>query len=216
MKIALVGATGMVGGVMLKVMAECKLPITDLTLVASFKSIGKSISWQGEEYILQSLDQAIGLKPDIAIFSAGAECSLEWAPKFAAIGTTVIDNSSAWRMKPGHKLIVPEINASELTAEDKIIANPNCSTIQMVMALAPLHKLYGLERIVISTYQSVTGTGVIAKKQLESEIEGTQSEMAYPYPIYQNCLPHCDDFLFTGYTREEMKLVHETRKILGD
>ena len=165
MKIALVGATGMVGGVMLKVMAECKLPITDLTLVASYKSVGKSISWQGKDYVLQSLDQAMGSKPDIAIFSAGAECSLEWAPKFAAVGTTVIDNSSAWRMKPGHKLIVPEINATELTAEDKIIANPNCSTIQMVMALAPLHKLYGLERIVISTYQSVTGTGVIAKKQ---------------------------------------------------
>ena len=216
MKIALVGATGMVGGVMLKVMAERRLPLKDLILVASHRSVGKRISWQGEEYVVQSLDQAIELKPNIALFSAGSECSLNWAPKFADVGTTVIDNSSAWRMKPGHKLIVPEINASELSADDKIIANPNCSTIQMVMALAPLHKLYGLKRLVISTYQSVTGSGVKAQKQLENEACGTQSQMAYPYPIYQNCLPHCDDFLFTGYTREEMKLVHETRKILGD
>ena len=216
MKIALVGATGMVGGVMLKVMAERRLPLKDLILVASHRSVGKRISWQGEEYVVQSLDQAIELKPNIALFSAGAECSLNWAPKFADVGTTVIDNSSAWRMKPGHKLIVPEINASELCADDKIIANPNCSTIQMVMALAPLHKLYGLKRLVISTYQSVTGSGVKAQKQLENEACGTKSIMAYPYQIYQNCLPHCDDFLFTGYTREEMKLVHETRKILGD
>ena len=149
MKIALVGATGMVGGVMLKVIAERKFPLTDLILVASHKSVGKSVSWQGQEYVVQSLDQAIALKPDIALFSAGGACSLDWAPKFAAVGTTVIDNSSAWRMKQGHKLIVPEINASELNADDKIIANPNCSTIQMVMALAPLHKLYGLERLVI-------------------------------------------------------------------
>ena len=216
MRIALVGATGMVGGVMLKVMAERKFPLKDLILVASERSLGKSLFWQGKKYIVKSLDQAIALKPDLALFSAGNECSLEWAPKFAAIGTTVIDNSSAWRMKSGHKLIVPEINASELNADDKIIANPNCSTIQMVMVLAPLHKLYGIERLVISTYQSVTGTGVKAMKQLENEAEGTQTEMVYPYPIYKNCIPHCDDFLFTGYTREEMKLVHETRKILGD
>ena len=216
MKIALIGATGMVGGVMLKVMAERKFPLTDLILVASHKSVGKSISWQGKEYVVQSLDQAIALKPDIALFSAGGVCSLDWAPKFAAVGTTVIDNSSAWRMKPGYKLIVPEINASELNADDKIIANPNCSTIQMVMALAPLHKLYGLERLVISTYQSVTGTGVKAKKQLENEAEGTQSEMAYPYPIHKNAIPHCDVFLENDYTKEEMKLTHETKKILND
>ena len=166
MKIALVGATGMVGGVMLKVMAERKFPITDLILVASQKSVGKRISWQGKKYVVQSLDQAIALKPDIALFSAGSQCSLDWAPKFAAVGTTVIDNSSAWRMKSDHKLIVPEINSSELNAEDKIIANPNCSTIQMVMALAPLHKLYGIERLVISTYQSVTGTGTVSYTHL--------------------------------------------------
>ena len=216
MKIALVGATGMVGGIMLKVLAERKLPIADLILVASDASVGKKISWQGKEHKLTSLDAAFLLKPDLALFSAGSECSKVWAPKFADIGTTVIDNSSAWRMKPNHKLIVPEINAGVLGKEDKIIANPNCSTIQMVMALAPLHKLYGIERLVISTYQSVTGTGVKATQQLKNEALGVQAEMAYPYPIYQNCLPHCDDFLLTGYTREEMKLVHETRKILGD
>lgn len=216
MKIALVGATGMVGGIMLKVLAERKLPIADLILVASDASVGKKISWQGKEHTLTSLDTALLLKPDLALFSAGAECSKVWAPKFADIGTIVIDNSSAWRMKPNHKLIVPEINAGVLGKEDKIIANPNCSTIQMVMALAPLHKLYGIERLVISTYQSVTGTGVKATQQLKNEALGVQAEMAYPYPIYQNCMPHCDDFLLTGYTREEMKLVHETRKILGD
>lgn len=216
MKIALVGATGMVGGIMLKVLAERKLPIADLILVASDESVGKKISWQGKEHTLTSLDAALLLKPDLALFSAGAECSSVWAPKFADIGSIVIDNSSAWRMKPNHKLIVPEINASVLGKEDKIIANPNCSTIQMVMALAPLHKLYGIERLVISTYQSVTGTGVKATQQLKNEALGIQAEMAYPYPIYQNCMPHCDDFLLTGYTREEMKLVHETRKILGD
>ena len=216
MKIALIGATGIVGVTMLKVLAERKFIITKLILVGTQRSIGKSITWQGKEYFVKTINEAIELKPDIAFFSAGSKCSLAWAPKFAAVGAIVIDNSSAWRMKSAHKLIVPEINGSELNIDDKIIANPNCSTIQMVMALAPLHKLYGIKRLVISTYQSVTGTGVKAKQQLENEAEGLQSEMAYPYPIYQNCLPHCDEFLFTGYTREEMKLVHETRKILGD
>ena len=216
MRVALVGATGMVGNVMLKVLAERQFPITELIPVASERSVGKIISWEGKEYTVHSLEQAVAEKPDLALFSAGGSTSLEWAPKFAAVGTTVVDNSSAWRMKPEHKLIVPEINAGELTAEDKIIANPNCSTIQMVLALAPLHNLYGLERLVISTYQSITGTGVKAMQQLENEEEGVQGDMAYPYPIYRNCLPHCDDFVETGYTKEEMKLVNETRKILGD
>jgi aspartate-semialdehyde dehydrogenase len=216
MKVAIVGATGMVGGIMLKVLAERKFPVTDLIPVASEKSVGKEISWQGQSYKVQSLDQALALKPDLALFSAGGACSLEWAPKFAAVGTTVIDNSSAWRMKVGYKLIVPEINADQLTASDKIIANPNCSTIQMVLALNPLHQLYGLERIIVSTYQSITGTGVKAMQQLENEEAELSGDMAYPYPIYRNCLPHCDDFTSTGYTKEEMKLVHETRKIIGD
>ncbi|MCS5663170.1 MAG: aspartate-semialdehyde dehydrogenase [Flavobacteriales bacterium] len=216
MRVAVVGATGMVGNVMLKVLAERQFPITELIPVASERSVGKTISWQGKDFTVHSLEQAVAEKPDLALFSAGGSTSLEWAPKFAAVGTTVVDNSSAWRMKPEYKLIVPEINAGELTAEDKIIANPNCSTIQMVLALAPLHELYGLERLVISTYQSITGTGVKAMQQLENEEEGVQDEMAYPYPIYRNCLPHCDDFVETGYTKEEMKLVNETRKILGD
>ena len=216
MRVAVVGATGMVGNIMLKVLAERQFPVTELIPVASERSVGKIISWQGKDFTVQSLEQAVAEKPDLALFSAGGSTSLEWAPKFAAVGTTVVDNSSAWRMKPEYKLIVPEINAGELTAEDKIIANPNCSTIQMVLALAPLHELYGLERLVISTYQSITGTGVKAMKQLENEEEGVQDEMAYPYPIYRNCLPHCDDFVETGYTKEEMKLVNETRKILGD
>jgi aspartate-semialdehyde dehydrogenase len=216
MKVAVIGATGMVGNIMLKVLAERQFPITELIPVASEKSVGKELSWQRQIYRVQSLEEAILQKPDLALFSAGGNCSLEWAPQFAEIGTTVIDNSSAWRMKSNHKLIVPEINADELTAEDKIIANPNCSTIQMVMALAPLHKLYGLERIIVSTYQSITGTGVQAMQQLENEEAGDKGEMAYPYPIHRNCLPHCDDFTSTGYTKEEMKLVHETRKIIGD
>ena len=216
MKVAVVGATGMVGTIMLKVLAERKFPVTELIPVASENSVGKEIAWQGQSYTVQSLEDALSQKPDLALFSAGGECSLEWAPKFAAAGTTVIDNSSAWRMKADIKLVVPEINADQLTATDKIIANPNCSTIQMVLALNPLHKLYGLERIIVSTYQSITGTGVKAMKQLENEEAGIQGAMAYPYPIYRNCLPHCDDFTSTGYTKEEMKLVHETRKIIGD
>jgi len=216
MKVAVVGATGMVGTIMLKVLAERKFPVTELIPVASENSVGKEIAWQGQSYTVQSLEDALSQKPDLALFSAGGECSLEWAPKFAAAGTTVIDNSSAWRMKADIKLVVPEINADQLTATDKIIANPNCSTIQMVLALNPLHKLYGLERIIVSTYQSITGTGVKAMNQLENEEAGIQGAMAYPYPIYRNCLPHCDDFTSTGYTKEEMKLVHETRKIIGD
>ena len=216
MKVAVVGATGMVGTVMLKVLAERKFPVTELILVASKTSVGKTISWQDKDYRVHSLEEALLKKPDLALFSAGSACSLAWAPKFAAVGTSVVDNSSAWRMKVGHKLIVPEINANELTAADKIIANPNCSTIQMVLALNPLHKRYGLERIIVSTYQSITGTGVKAMQQLQNEEQGLQGAMAYPYPIYRNCLPHCDDFTSTGYTKEEMKLVHETRKIIGD
>lgn len=216
MKVAVVGATGMVGTVMLKVLAERKFPVTELIPVASKTSVGKTISWQDKDYRVHSLEEALLKKPDLALFSAGSACSLAWAPKFAAVGTSVVDNSSAWRMKVGHKLIVPEINANELTAADKIIANPNCSTIQMVLALNPLHKRYGLERIIVSTYQSITGTGVKAMQQLQNEEQGLQGAMAYPYPIYRNCLPHCDEFTSTGYTKEEMKLVHETRKIIGD
>ena len=216
MKVAVVGATGMVGTVMLKVLAERKFPVTELIPVASKTSVGKTISWQDNDYRVHSLQEALLKKPDLALFSAGSACSLAWAPKFAAVGTSVVDNSSAWRMKVGHKLIVPEINANELTAADKIIANPNCSTIQMVLALNHLHKRYGLERIIVSTYQSITGTGVKAMQQLQNEEQGLQGAMAYPYPIYRNCLPHCDDFTSTGYTKEEMKLVHETRKIIGD
>ena len=216
MKVAVVGATGMVGTVMLKVLAERKFPVTELILVASKTSVGKTISWQDKDYRVHSLEEALLKKPDLALFSAGSACSLAWAPKFAAVGTSVVDNSSAWRMKVGHKLIVPEINANELTAADKIIANPNCSTIQMVLALNPLHKRYGLERIIVSTYQSITGTGVKAMQQLQNEEQGLHGAMAYAYPIYRNCLPHCDDFTSTGYTKEEMKLVHETRKIIGD
>jgi aspartate-semialdehyde dehydrogenase len=216
MKVAVVGATGMVGTIMLKVLAERQFPVTELIPVASKNSVGKVIAWLGQSYRVNSLEEALNKKPDLALFSAGGSCSLEWAPKFAAVGTTVIDNSSAWRMKAGHKLIVPEINADQLTASDKIIANPNCSTIQMVLALNPLHQLFGLERVIVSTYQSITGTGVKAMQQLENEEVGTSGEMAYPYPIYRNCLPHCDDFTSTGYTKEEMKLVHETRKIIGD
>lgn len=218
MKIAVVGATGMVGEVMLQVLSERNF-IADgdeLILVASERSVGKEISFNGKTYAVVSLATAVAMQPDIALFSAGGETSLEWAPKFAAAGTTVIDNSSAWRMDPTKKLIVPEINASELTKEDKIIANPNCSTIQMVLALAPLHKKYNLKRIIVSTYQSITGTGVKAVQQLENEYAGIDGEMAYKYPIHRNAIPQCDSFEENGYTKEEMKLVRETKKILSD
>jgi aspartate-semialdehyde dehydrogenase len=216
MKVAVVGATGMVGEVMLQVLAERNFPLTELIPVASEKSVGKKISYKGNEYSVVSLETAVSMQPDIALFSAGGQTSLEWAPKFAQVGTTVIDNSSAWRMDPSKKLIVPEINASSLTKEDKIIANPNCSTIQMVMVLAPLHKKYTIKRVVVSTYQSITGTGVKAVKQLENEYEGISGEMAYHYPIHRNAIPQCDVFEDNGYTKEEMKLVRETQKILND
>ena len=216
MKVAVVGATGMVGNVMLKVLAERNFPVTELIPVASERSVGKTINFQNKEFSVVGLETAVEMCPDVALFSAGGATSLEWAPKFAAAGTTVIDNSSAWRMDPDKKLVVPEINAHLLTAEDKIIANPNCSTIQMLVALAPLQKEYGIDRLVISTYQSITGTGVAAVRQLENEYENKQGEMVYPYPIHRNALPHCDVFQDNGYTKEEMKLVKETQKILGD
>ena len=216
MKVAVVGATGMVGEVMLKVLEERNFPFTELFLVASEKSIGKTISFKNKEYKVIGLEEAVSIKPDIALFSAGGSTSLEWAPKFAEVGTTVIDNSSAWRMDHSKKLVVPEINANQLTKNDKIIANPNCSTIQMVMVLAPLHKKYKIKRIVVSTYQSITGTGLKAVKQLENELAGIQGEMAYHYPIHKNAIPHCDVFEENGYTKEEMKLVRETQKILDD
>ena len=216
MKVAVVGATGMVGNVMLQLLEERQFPLTELIPVASERSVGKLIPFKGKEYPVVSLQTAVDMKADIALFSAGGSTSLEWAPKFAEAGTTVIDNSSAWRMDPNKKLIIPEINAHLLTPEDKIIANPNCSTIQMLVALAPLQNTYGIERLVISTYQSITGTGVAAVQQLENEYEGKKGEMAYPYPIHRNALPHCDVFQENGYTKEEMKLVNETHKILGD
>lgn len=216
MKIAVVGATGMVGEVMLQVLKERNFPVSDLILVASEKSVGKKLTFDGKEYTIVGLQTAIELKPQIAIFSAGGDTSKEWAPKFAEVGTTVIDNSSAWRMDPTKKLVVPEINATSLTKEDKIIANPNCSTIQMVMVLAPLHKKYTIKRVVVSTYQSITGTGVKAVKQLENEYKNIQGEMAYHYPIHKNAIPQCDVFEENGYTKEEMKLVRETQKILED
>ncbi len=214
MRVAVVGATGMVGEVMLQVLAERQFPITELIPVASARSAGKQLEYEGKMYTVVTLEEAIALKPDVALFSAGGDTSLAWAPKFADVGCTVIDNSSAWRMHPNHKLVVPEINAEVLTAEDKIIANPNCSTIQMVMALAPIHRAFGIERVVVSTYQSITGTGVKAVQQLENEYEGKAGEMAYPHPIHRNALPHCDVFLDNLYTKEEMKLVNETHKIL--
>lgn len=216
MKVAVVGATGMVGNVMLEVLEERNFPVTELLLVASERSVGKVINYRGKDHTVIGLQDAVDQKPEIALFSAGGATSLEWAPKFAAAGTTVVDNSSAWRMDPSKKLVVPEINANELTTDDKIIANPNCSTIQMVVALAPLHKKYGIKRLVISTYQSISGTGVKAVQQLENEYQGIKGEMAYPYPIHRNALPHCDVFEENGYTKEEMKLVNETRKILSD
>ncbi len=214
MKVAVVGATGLVGTMVLKVLAERRFPLGVLVPVASERSVGKLISYKGNDFAVVGMQTAVDMKCDIAIFSAGGDTSLEWAPKFAETGCTVIDNSSAWRMSPDHKLIVPEINASELTAKDKIIANPNCSTIQLVMALKPLHDKYGVKRAVVSTYQSITGTGVKAVTQLENERAGKETEMAYPYKIDMNCLPHCDVFLDNGYTKEEMKLTLETKKIL--
>lgn len=214
MRVAVVGATGMVGEVMLQVLAERQFPITELIPVASARSAGKQLDFKGQSYTVVELEDAVALKPDVALFSAGGDISLTWAPKFAAVGCTVIDNSSAWRMHPDHKLIVPEINADILTAEDKIIANPNCSTIQMVMALAPIHRAFGIERVVVSTYQSITGTGVKAVQQLENEYKDIEGENAYPHPIHRNALPHCDVFLDNLYTKEEMKLVNETHKIL--
>lgn len=216
MRIAVVGATGMVGEIMLKVLAERNFPVTELYLVASERSVGKKINFKGKDYEVIGLQTAVDLKPDIALFSAGGETSLEWAPKFAENGTTVVDNSSAWRMDETKKLVIPEINASELTKEDKIIANPNCSTIQLLMALKPLHDAFKIKRVIVSTYQSITGTGVKAVEQLENEYNGEKGEMAYPYPIHKNALPHCDVFQENGYTKEEMKLTKETKKILGD
>ena len=214
MKVAVVGATGMVGSVMLEVLSEQQFPFTELLLVASENSTGKKITYQGREYAVIGLADAVAAAPDIAIFSAGGETSLQWAPRFAEQGTVVIDNSSAWRMDPTKKLIVPEINGQLLTKEDLIIANPNCSTIQLVMVLAPLHRKYGVKRVVVSTYQSITGTGVKAVQQLENERAGVEGEMAYKYPIDKNCIPQCDVFLDNGYTKEEMKLTNETKKIL--
>lgn len=216
MKIAVVGATGLVGTKMLEVLSERNFPVTDLIPVASEKSVGKEIVFKGQKYKVHSMAEAIAAKPNIALFSAGGGTSLEWAPKFAEAGITVIDNSSAWRMDPGKKLVVPEINANVLSKTDKIIANPNCSTIQMVVALNPLHKKYKIMRVVVSTYQSVTGTGVKAVTQLMNERNNTKGEMAYKYPIDLNVIPQIDVFLDNGYTKEEMKMVHETKKIMGD
>ena len=216
MKIAVVGATGMVGTIMMKLLEERNFPVTELIPVASERSVGKSVLFKGNEYKIVGLETAVELKPDIAVFSAGGDTSLAWAPKFAEVDCVVIDNSSAWRMDPTKKLVVPEINANVITGEDKIIANPNCSTIQLVMALAPLHERYKMKRVIVSTYQSVSGTGVKAVRQMENEIHGKSEEMAYPYQIFKNALPHCDVFLENGYTKEEMKLANEPQKILGD
>lgn len=216
MKVAVVGATGLVGTKMLEVLAERNFPVTELIPVASERSVGKEVAFKGKKYKIVSATDAIAAKPDVALFSAGGGTSLEWAPKFAAAGITVIDNSSAWRMDPTKKLVVPELNADALTADDKIIANPNCSTIQMVVALNPLHKKYVVQRVVVSTYQSVTGTGVKAVTQLMNERKGVIGEMAYKYPIDLNAIPQIDSFLDNGYTKEEMKMVNETKKIMRD
>ena len=216
MRVAVVGATGMVGTVMLKVLEERNFPVTELIPVASVRSAGKKLIFKGKKYTVVTLEDAVKMNVDIALFSAGGDTSLEWAPNFAKAGTTVIDNSSAWRMDPSKKLVVPEINGDVLTKEDKIIANPNCSTIQLVMALSPLHDKYKMKRLVVSTYQSVSGTGVKAVQQLDNEEAGIEGEMAYPHPIGRNALPHCDVFLENGYTKEEMKLVKEPKKILRD
>src|SRR6195256_1948600 len=216
MKVAVVGATGLVGSKMLQVLAERNFPVDELIPVASERSVGKEVEFKGKKYKVVAMTDAIAAKPAVAIFSAGGGTSLEWAPKFAEAGITVIDNSSAWRMDPSKPLVVPEINADVLTAKDKIIANPNCSTIQMVVALDPLYKKYGIKRIVVSTYQSVTGTGIKAVNQLMNERKGVQGEMAYKYPIDLNVIPQIDVFLDNGYTKEEMKMVNETRKIMRD
>lgn len=216
MKVAVVGATGLVGQKMCEVLEERNFPVTEFIPVASEKSVGKKIIFKNKEYKVVGMSEGIAAKPDIALFSAGGNVSLEFAPKFAAVGTTVIDNSSAWRMNPSNKLIVPEINGHLLTANDKIIANPNCSTIQMVMVLNPLHKKYKIKRVVVSTYQSVSGTGAKAVKQLQDERNKIEGEKFYPYPIDLNCIPQIDIFLENSYTKEEMKMVNETRKILGD
>jgi len=216
MKVAVVGVTGLVGGVMCRVLEEQQFPVTEFIPVASARSVGKKVQFRGSEHTVVSMDDAIAMRPHLAIFSAGGSTSLKEAPRFAAVGTTVVDNSSAWRMHEDKKLIVPEINAHQLTETDKIIANPNCSTIQMVVALAPLHQKYGIKRLVVSTYQAVTGTGVKAVKQLEDErTAGQATEPAYPHPIDLNCLPHGGSFQEDGYTTEETKLVNETRKILS-
>jgi len=217
MRIAVCGATGLVGGVMMKVLEERNLPITEFLPVASDKSIGKEVTFKGKTYKVIGMKEAVSLKPAIALFSAGGSTSLEWAPKFAEVGTIVIDNSSAWRMDPTKKLVVPEINANTLTKEDKIIANPNCSTIQMVVALNLLHKKYKIDRLIVSTYQSVTGTGKKAVDQMMNERKGIyDGPMAYKYQIDMNCIPHIDVFLESGYTKEEIKMVNETKKIMGD
>ncbi|KFC24320.1 aspartate-semialdehyde dehydrogenase [Chryseobacterium sp. FH1] len=216
MKVAVVGATGMVGQVMLRVLEERNLPITELIPVASERSVGNKVKFKDKEFTIVSMDDAIAVKPEIAIFSAGGDTSLEFAPKFAEVGTVVIDNSSAWRMDPTKKLVVPEINANVLTKEDKIIANPNCSTIQLVMVLHPLNIKYDIKRVVVSTYQSVTGTGKAAVDQLNSEIKGESPEKVYPYQIFKNALPHCDVFSDDDYTKEEIKLMKEPKKIMGD
>ncbi len=216
MKVAVVGATGLVGTQMIRVLEERNFPVTAFIPVASEKSVGKKVTFRGKEYAVVGVQDAINMKPQIAIFSAGSSASKTWAPKFAEAGTTVVDNSSAWRMEPDIKLVVPEVNAHVLTSKDKIIANPNCSTIQMVVALVGLHKAYKVKRIVVSTYQSVTGTGKKAVDQLMNERKGITGEMAYPYKIDMNVLPHIDVFLDNGYTKEEMKMVNETRKIMED
>ena len=217
MKVAVVGATGLVGTVMLKVLEERNFPLTELIPVASDKSVGKLITFKGKQFPIVSMDTAIAMCPNIALFSAGGGTSLQHAPRFAAVGTTVIDNSSAWRMDPNIALVVPEVNANVLTAENKIIANPNCSTIQMVVALKPLHDKYRIKRVVVSTYQSVTGTGVKAVEQMMNERKGIHDgEMAYPYQIDLNVIPQIDVFTENGYTKEEMKMIIETRKIMGD
>jgi len=216
MRVAVVGATGLVGTKMLQVLAERNFPVSELIPVASEKSVGKKITYKEKEYTIVSMQSAIDAKPNVAIFSAGGSTSLEWAPKFAEAGITVIDNSSAWRMDPDKKLVVPEVNAEVLTANDKIIANPNCSTIQLVVVLKPLHEKYKIKRVVVSTYQSVTGTGVKAVNQLMNERKGIEGEMAYKYQIDLNAIPHIDVFLDNGYTKEEMKMTNETKKIMGD
>jgi aspartate-semialdehyde dehydrogenase len=216
MKVAVVGATGLVGTKMLQVLEERNFPVTELIPVASEKSIGKEVVYKGQSFKVVGFQEAIAMKPDVALFSAGGGTSLALAPQFAEAGITVIDNSSAWRMDPSKKLVVPEVNGHVLTKEDKIIANPNCSTIQMVLVLEPLHKRYGIKRVVVSTYQSVTGTGVKAVNQLMNERSGVEGERAYKYPIDLNVIPQIDVFLENGYTKEEMKMVNETKKIMGD